>query len=77
MIMFHDALLKTENYTLFRRDRVGVQGGGVLMLVHNSLKAMSCQKVHHDESSETVWRSVKLGLQETLLVGICYRPPNS
>jgi endonuclease/exonuclease/phosphatase family metal-dependent hydrolase len=66
--------LAVEGYDMFRVDRIGNKGGGMLLYVREELNAVPL-----DVSSsfrEQVWCSVVLK-SSTLLIGLIYRSPSS
>ena len=68
-----------NNYNVFRNDRsTGAKGGGVMLLVKNTLQAVEdkCIDNQNCSSLETVWCNIKLNSKQTkfLKVGVCYRP---
>ena len=62
---------------MFRSDRRGSIGGGVLMYVHEDLPAIPCQDMIDLEIEDSMWISVKLNVKDTLLAGIVYRTQQS
>ena len=71
--------LDTDDYTVFRRDRQHsnkTRGGGVLLLVKNSLVAVPREDIFSTSFPESVWCNIGSG-KDKLLVGVCYRPPDS
>lgn len=74
-----DALLCPNNYDIFRRDRRGRTGGGVLLLVHKELRAIPCVGMNDSTFEDSVWCTVDIGHHEhtNMLVGVCYRSPGS
>ena len=72
----NDAELQLTGYTSFRVDRTKCKGGGVILYVKNDLQASMCQQLTEFGYGEAVWSTVKLRTGQ-LLVGVCYRSPNS
>ena len=73
-----------DNYVIngyhpaFRHDRKNDQkGGGVMLLVSSSLQVLECTYLSEHECEESVWCFIKLTSKDKLLVGVCYRAPNS
>ena len=60
--------------TPFRQDR-NENGGGVCLFVHNDLSCVRRNDLENPQV-ELMWAEVSTGSQ-TLLVGCCYRPPDS
>ena len=74
-----DSSLNFEGYDIFRRDReIGVKtrGGGVLLLVKEELCATLRSDIKSSKFQESVWCNIGNG-QDTVLIGICYRAPDS
>ncbi len=68
-----------NNYKVFRHDRpIAKKGGGVMLLVKDTLQAMEDKCIHNQNSDvlETVWCNIKLNCRQSkfLKVGVCYRP---
>lgn len=63
-----------EGFTVYRNDR-NSRGGGVFLLVHESL--ISCPVAIEGLSCEAVWCRISLQNGQSLSVGSFYRPPNS
>ena len=66
-----------EGYRLFRKDRQGRRGGGVLLYVNDQLECMELRLGMDEEPTERLWVRIK-GRAGTgdIIVGICYRPPD-
>lgn len=69
-----DAELSLEGFDMFRVDRKGTKGGGVLLYVRQELKAVQLDNL--SEFKEQVWCTLKLQ-SSSLMLGLCYRSPNS
>jgi len=69
-----DAELALEGFDMFRVDRGGSRGGGVLLYTKEELGAVVLD--NPSEFREQVWCSLKLK-SSSLLLGLCYRSPNS
>ena len=70
-----DAELGLTGYVMFRRDRLGRRGGGVILYVKESIRAYEIQlerKAHYDEA---VWYKIVSG-NSKLNIGLVYRSPN-
>ena len=70
-----DAEVSLNDYNLYRCDRKGTTGGGVLMYVHVSLRSVTCEPLAHLEIEEAVWCLATLRNQNKLLIGTIYRLP--
>lgn len=62
-----------SNFTFYRRDRKDRRGGGVLICIDKSIKSTL---LFVSMSIEAIWVSVKCGFK-SILVGVCYRPPDA
>ena len=62
----------------FRKDRAdGISGGGVMLLVRDNLQVTECVELNSSPFAEAVWCFVNVSKSKRLLVGTCYRSPNS
>ena len=69
-----DAELELKGFDMFRKDRQDTRGGGLILYVRRELKPLEV-----DISSvfrEQIWCTLQ-SKPKSLLVGLCYRPPNS
>ena len=48
-----------------------------MLLVSSSLQVLECTYLSEHECEESVWYFIKLTSKDKLLVGVCYRAPNS
>jgi hypothetical protein len=74
-----DDEVSINGYTLFRKDRrdeVKCRGGGVAMYIKNKLNPTINSDLGNDSFSESIWCSIGLGSDNTIL-GVCYRAPDS
>ena len=75
----HDAIsddeIKMEEYTVFRRDRVGDSHGGVCVYVKNNLHVRRRNDIEI-QNLECVWIEITTH-NKKVLIGTFYRPPNS
>ena len=62
---------------MFRRDRKEKKGGGVMLFIQNSFEVTECTEFSSSGFEEAVWCVIRLSRTEKLLVGVCYRSPNS
>ena len=72
-----DSELSLDGYTLHREDKKSGKIGGVLLYIHNDLQAVRCKELSCTDFESSIWCEVKLNNKDTLLVGVCYRSPNS
>ncbi|PKU36056.1 mitochondrial fission process protein 1 [Limosa lapponica baueri] len=64
-----------DDYQLFRRDRQGRRGGGVVFYVRDRFECLELNNVN--ASVECLWVRIKEKANKAdIMVGICYRPPN-
>ena len=62
----------------FRKDRAdGISGGGVMLLVRDNLQVTECVELNFSPFAEAVMCFVNVSKSKRLLVGTCYRSPNS
>ena len=73
----NDGAFKLDEYTMYRSDRVGRDGGGTILYVRNNVEQRVCRALntHKCESSAWCWVIEKGG--KKILVGSVYRSPNS
>lgn len=62
-----------SGFNIFRKDRTSGRGGGVLIATKESFK---CNPVNISTPLEMLWLSCALS-HGTVLIGVCYRPPQS
>ena len=72
-----DAEISFNGYKLYRKDRAesvneDTRGGGVLLYVKNSLRSF---KEPYGEGSESIWIKLKIGINNEIVIGVCYRNP--
>ena len=61
---------------MFRKDRLGRRGGGVILYIKESIQAAYEIKLEKEtECEEAVWWNIVTG-NSTLTVGLVYRSPN-
>ena len=70
-----DAELGMTGYVMFRKDRIGRRGGGVILYIKESIQAYEIQLEKEAEYEEAVWCNIVTG-NATLTVGLVYRSPN-
>lgn len=68
-----EILPHTQSYNIYRKDRSGKRGGGVLLGIRKSLTPFL---VNSKSSLKIVWVSVIINTTK-LLIGVCYRPPDA
>ena len=72
----NDAELSIEGYSMFRKDRNGSKGGGVILYVTHRVRACVSDQLTNSEFEESLWCNVELN-HKRLLIGLCYRSPGS
>ena len=59
---------------MFRRDRIGRRGGGVILYVKESTQAYEIKLERESDYDETVWCKIVSG-NSKLTIGLVYRSP--
>lgn len=62
-----------DSYNVYRCDRTNKRGGGVLLAIK---KTITSHRVNTNSDLEVVW-AICLSYSAKVLIGICYRPPDS
>ena len=70
-----DAELGMNGYVMFRKDRLGRRGGGVILYIKEFILAYEIKLEKEAECEEAVWCNVFTG-NSTLTVELVYRSPN-
>ena len=70
-----DAELGLEGYVMFRKDRMGRRGGGVLLYIKESIPAYEVQLQEEADCKEALWCKLVTG-HTTVTIGVVYRCPN-
>ena len=70
-----DAELGLTGYIMFRRDRIGRRGGGVILYVKESIQAYEIKLEREAGYDEAVWRKIVSG-NSKITIGLVYRSPN-
>ena len=70
-----DAELGREGYVMFRKDRIGRRGGGVLLYVKETIPAYEIQLKEEADCNEAIWCKLVTG-HTTVTIGVVYRCPN-
>ena len=70
-----EAELGMTGYVMFRKDRLGRRGGGVILYIKESIQADEIKLEKEAECEEAVWCNIVTG-NSTLTVGLVYRSPN-
>ena len=64
-----DAELGMTGYVMFRKDRLGRRGGGVILYIKESIQAYEIKLEKEAECEEAVWRNIVTG-KSILTVGL-------
>ena len=71
-----DSEFSIPGFTMFRSDRkLKHRGGGVLLYVKNDLNPLEVRM--ESSFADQIWCQVKISNGEALLIGVCYRSPNT
>ena len=70
-----DAELGMTGYVMFRKHRLGIRGGGVILHIKQSIQAYEIKLEKEAECEEAVWCNIVTG-NLALTVGLVYRSPN-
>ena len=70
-----DAELGLEGYAMFRKDRMGRRGGGVLLYINDTIPAYEVQLQEEAYCNEAIWCKLVTG-HTTVTIGVVYRCPN-
>ena len=60
---------------MFRRDRIGIRGGGVILYVKESIQAYEIKLESEADYDEAVWCKLVSG-NKKFTIGLVYRSPN-
>ena len=70
-----DAELGLKGYVMFRKDRIGRRGGGVLLYIKETIPAYDVQLQEETDCNEAIWCKLVTG-HTTVTIGVVYRCPN-
>ena len=70
-----DAELGLEGYVMFKNDRMGRRGGGVLLYIKETIPAYELQLQEEADCNEAIWYNLVRG-RTTVTIGVVYRCPN-
>ena len=70
-----DAELGREGYVMFRKDRIGRRGGGVLSYIKETIPAYEVQLREEADCNDAIWCKLVTG-HTTVTIGVVYRCPN-
>ena len=66
-----DAELGMTGYVMFRKDRLGRRGGGVILYIKESIQAYEIKLEKETECEEAVWCNIVTGNSTLTLLGYC------
>ena len=69
------AELGLEGYVMFRKDRMGKRGGGVLLYIKETIPAYEVQLQEEADCKEALWCNLVTG-HTTITIGVVYRCAN-
>ena len=64
-----------EGYVMFRKDRTGRRGGGVLLYIKETIPAYELQLHEEADCNEAIWCNLVTGYT-TVTIGVVHRCPN-
>ena len=70
-----NAELGLEGYVMFRKDRIGRRGGGVLLYIKDTIPAYEVQLQEEADCNDDIWCNLVTG-HTTVIIGVVYRCPN-
>ena len=70
-----DAELGLEGYVMFRKDRIGKRGGGVLLYIKETIPAYEVLLQEEADCKEALWCNLVTG-HTKITIGVVYRCPN-
>ena len=66
-----------QDYTIYRKERATVGGGGVFLAVKSDIVSIDQPELSTDHDDELVWASVKLERAKELFLCSLYKPPRA
>ena len=70
-----NAEMGLEGYVMFRKDRIGRRGGGVLLYIKDTIPAYEVQLQEEADCNDAIWCNLVTG-HTTVIIGVVYRCPN-
>ena len=67
--------MELEGYVMFRKDKMGRRGGGVLLYIKETIPAYEVQLQGEADCNEAIWCKLITG-HTTVTIGVVYRCPN-
>ena len=71
-----DAELALPGYQMYRRDRIGARGGGLLLYVADEIRSTLHEGLTECGFDDAIWVEA-VAAQRSMLIGLCYRSPSS
>jgi hypothetical protein len=71
-----DAELTIDGYNMYRLDRNGNKGGGLVMYINDRIRSSLCTEMMSGEFAESIWCNITIDTGK-VLIGMCYRCPDS
>ena len=71
-----DSFLNVDGYNIYRKDRSGKVGGGIIVYILAKWNARRRYDIESN-STETIWLEISFIKSKPLLLGIVYRPPSA
>ena len=72
----NDAEMNIDGYSIYRKDRKGSKGGGLILYISSRVRASINEELMRSDFEESLWCNVEFNHQR-ILVGLCYRSPTS
>ena len=66
---------RIQGYSMFRKDRMGRRGGGVLLYINDTIPAYEVQLQEEAYCNEAIWCKLVTG-HTTVTIWVVYRCPN-
>ena len=70
-----DAELRLEGCVMFRKYRIGIRGGGLLLYIKETIPAYEVQLQDETDCNEAIWCKLVTG-HTAVTIGVVYRYPN-
>ena len=70
-----DAELGLEGYAMFRKDRMGRRGGGMVLYIKDTIPAYEVHLQEEADFNEAIWCKLVTG-HITVTIGVVYHCPN-
>lgn len=73
---YSDHEISLPGYKIIRRDRVGREGGGIVIYIDNNTAFLRRKEFEVDDI-EVIWLEIKPSYSKSILLCLIYRPPNA